>query len=111
MKIIENKNRCPACMQHYNDNERICPHCGWDFAQRQDNLHALPPFTLLENRYLIGNIIGEGGFGITYIAYDQKFDVRVAIKEFYPSGMVTREAKITSAVTSYTGKPVEDFQK
>lgn len=50
----------------------------------------LPPGTMLQERYWIGMMIGFGGFGITYKAYDTKLDVVVAIKEYYPAGLVNR---------------------
>lgn len=45
----------------------------------------------LIGRYEIQNVIGAGGFGITYKAWDMLTDQNVCIKEFYPSGMVSRQ--------------------
>lgn len=46
--------------------------------------HQLPPGTYLEyNKYYIDQVLGDGGFGITYLGYDVKLQRKVAIKEFY----------------------------
>lgn len=41
--------------------------------------------------YLIQEVIGRGGFGITYLALDTNLDKMVAIKEFFPSQFCSRE--------------------
>ncbi len=46
--------------------------------------------TLLGRNYLLGRTLGRGGFGITYLALDTALDMRVAIKEFFPMGLVER---------------------
>ncbi|MCM1171264.1 MAG: FHA domain-containing serine/threonine-protein kinase [Clostridium sp.] len=46
----------------------------------------------LEGRYIIKKIIGSGGFGITYKAYDNYNQKNCAIKELFPRGVVTRLA-------------------
>ena len=53
-------------------------------------MNLLPAGTLVADRYEILEVIGQGGFGITYKAYDSVLDVPVAIKEFYPSGIASR---------------------
>ena len=53
-------------------------------------MHQLPSGKLIGNRYEIGEVIGQGGFGITYRGFDRTFEVTVAIKEYYPSGIASR---------------------
>lgn len=55
------------------------------------NLLFLPIGTVLRGRYIIQNIIANGGFGITYKAYDQTFDREVAIKEFFMKSLCYRK--------------------
>lgn len=88
---------CPSCMAENADGAEKCSICGGDMHV-QNRQHQLPVMTILEGRYLIGKVLGEGGFGITYIGLDLRLEERVAIKEFYPTGSVTRYAKHSEAV-------------
>lgn len=88
---------CPSCMAENTDGAEKCSICGGDM-RAQNRQHQLPVMTILEGRYLIGKVLGEGGFGITYIGLDLRLEERVAIKEFYPTGSVTRYAKHSEAV-------------
>ena len=56
----------------------------------KNEMNLLPAGTLVADRYEILEVIGQGGFGITYKAYDSVLDVPVAIKEYYPSGIASR---------------------
>jgi len=71
----------------------------------------MQPFTILAGKYLIGKVIGEGGFGISYIGLDLNLELVVAIKEFYPNGFVTRESNVTTMVSMYAGKNEADVSK
>lgn len=52
--------------------------------------HQLPSGTYLEqNKYYIERVLGDGGFGITYLGYDVKLQRKVAIKEFICAGTAT----------------------
>lgn len=50
---------------------------------KDQTTHTLRPGTILEERYRIERVIGQGGFGITYEAVNEKIEMTVAIKEFY----------------------------
>lgn len=60
----------------------------------------MEPFTILQGRYLLGMVLGEGGFGITYIALDLQTGRRVAIKELFVAGLLKRENTRTVLVDS-----------
>ena len=99
-------------MKDMGENSHVCPSCGYRKDQTEEsNTHALKPYTILQGKYLVGNILGEGGFGITYIGLDLNLEIRVAIKEFYPNGFVTRESGVTSMVTNYTSSDRPQYEK
>lgn len=96
-----NETRCYGCMRPIGD-EPVCTHCGYD--QRTSNeAHRLPAGTVLKEQYLIGRVLGQGGFGITYLGWDLYLDIPVAIKEYYPSGVVMRDSTVTMDVVSCSG--------
>ncbi len=94
---------CYSCMSRIDDGTLKCPVCGFSLDEYQSKIHQLRPSSLLNNRYLVGKVIGEGGFGITYVGFDIKLDIKVAIKEYFPHGMVMRD------VTSEQGNTVSAF--
>lgn len=81
-------NRCSKCMEEIHGYP--CPRCKFDIASFQPKSYALAPNTILHGRYLLGVPLGQGGFGITYIAWDLEEKKKVAIKELYPSGHASR---------------------
>lgn len=101
--------RCMACMELMQDYE-VCPHCGWVEGTPPAEPCHLWPGTQLHNRYTVGMSIGFGGFGITYIAWDAQLNRRVAIKEFFPVGLVNRSPG-TLRVAVYTGDRELQFQQ
>lgn len=101
--------RCMACMQSMGEYD-VCPHCGWTEGTPPDEPCHLYPRVVLHERYTIGKSIGFGGFGITYVAWDAQLNRRIAIKEFYPAGLVNRSPG-TSRVVVYTGDREQQFQQ
>ena len=88
---MEYHNLCRGCMEE-KDTGKTCPRCGYDYASDPTSSHHLAPGTILQDKYLIGRVLGQGGFGITYIAWDMTLDLKLAIKEFFPLGIVARSA-------------------
>ena len=81
-------NKCLGCMEDFRGYP--CPKCGFNIGQVKKNAFSLPPQTILCGKYLVGKVLGQGGFGITYIGWDIALERKVAIKEYYPSGQVSR---------------------
>ena len=99
---------CYKCMRPLNGHQ-FCGRCGCDNSavKPSDAPYHLKRGTMLEGRYLVGNVLGEGGFGITYIGLDTILSKRVAIKEFYPSGAANRTNTVSQEIIVSQGK--EDF--
>ncbi len=86
------EQRCANCMRELAQNRGPCPHCGFDAAQYRPPDDALPPGSLLNNgKYVLGRVLGRGGFGITYAALDRNLELRVAVKECLPAYAARRE--------------------
>ena len=100
--------RCMGCMQTYEAIDEMCPICGYIEGTPAKEAYHIRPGSLLHDRYTVGRAIGFGGFGITYIAWDNKLMQRVAIKEYMPSEYATRvPGNLT--VTIYDGERHAEF--
>lgn len=88
---------CNRCMERLEE-EFVCTRCGYDLREHQDIVHALRPGTVLYGKYVVGNVLGQGGFGITYIGYDLALEVKVAIKEYYVTGIASRIDTVSQEV-------------
>lgn len=95
------RKRCYGCM-NLKSNRSVCEFCGYDETM-QNEIHQLPAGTVLKEQYLIGKVLGQGGFGITYLGWDLYLDIPVAIKEYFPGGTVMRETFVSLEVVSYSG--------
>ncbi|MBR1506428.1 MAG: protein kinase [Eubacterium sp.] len=74
----------------FEADSNCCPHCGFVENTKPRIINHLYPGTVLQDRYIIGVVIGSGGFGVTYKAWDTNLGITVAIKEHFPSGVVQR---------------------
>ena len=74
------------------------PACGYDPAKEQKGAFILQPGTILGGKFLVGKVLGQGGFGITYIGFDLSLQRKVAIKEFYPRGLASRFATMSCSL-------------
>ncbi len=71
----------------------------------------LTPGHLLHDRYSIQRTLGQGGFGITYLAYDKKLDQEVCIKELFIAGNSTRNSNMSIQSQSVGTFSFPDFVK
>lgn len=95
------EKRCYGCMK-IKSGESVCEHCGYD-ENIQNETHQLTAGTILKEQYLIGKVLGQGGFGITYLGWDMYLDIPVAIKEYFPNQTVMRDVAVSTDVVSYSG--------
>lgn len=93
---------CYFCMKETVEQNGVCLSCGRTFARDTDRNHLLPG-TMLKGKYMVGNVLGQGGFGITYAGRDTTLDIRIAIKEYYPTGHASRDCLSTNDVTLLSG--------
>lgn len=100
--------RCSKCMKPISGEIRVCPHCGHINDQSEETLF-LRPGTMLRGRYVIGEVLGYGGFGATYVAWDEILEHKVAIKEYFPSAFSTRKPNQTE-LSVFSGDKGECFR-
>ena len=81
-------------MENYSDELTVCPHCGFAEGTKPENALHMEPGSILADRYIIGKVIGFGGFGVTYIGWDTLLKTKVAVKEYLPSEFSTRVLRI-----------------
>lgn len=98
---------CYGCMEH--TSVYPCPKCGYS-PVRSTISYTLPPGTILKGKYLVGKVLGQGGFGITYIGLDLHLQRKVAIKEYYPAGFVGRKSG-TSQVVWYATETAREAMR
>ena len=98
-------------MGQLNRPDEVCPHCGADPAANVNAPNQLECGSILAGTYLVGCVLGQGGFGITYIGLDLNLNLKVAIKEYYPEGYVTREGHTHSSVIPLPGERKVLFER
>ena len=101
--------RCLRCFQNYEENKTECPWCGFRKSLQLKEPQYLSAGIVLQNRYEIGAVVGAGGFGITYAAWDRVLEQRVAIKEYMPGEFSTRTPGETR-VSVYGGEKEEQYK-
>ena len=101
--------KCMGCMEEFDENQTLCPHCGYEEGTMPAEVYHMEPGSILAKRYIVGKTLGYGGFGVTYIGYDAELERKVAIKEYLPGEFSTRVPGQTQ-VTIYDGERKEQFQ-
>ncbi len=75
---------CPFCSQENQSTATMCITCGAPLILQSPTYHLPAGSLLLQGKYRVEKIIGEGGFGITYGGVDLVNSRNVAIKENWP---------------------------
>lgn len=86
---VNGRERCVGCMKPLTAEGR-CAYCGLQQDKYRPIPRCLRPGMCLRDRYVLGRVLGEGSFGISYIAWDCLLDTVVAIKEYFPASLVSR---------------------
>ncbi|MEI8393727.1 MAG: protein kinase [Rhodospirillaceae bacterium] len=87
--VARGDGRCPNCFAR-RGGSTTCPDCGFQEGVTPYSPAHLPPGSWLYNRYRTGKLLGQGGFGATYIGWDDRLQIKVAVKEFFPVHLVAR---------------------
>lgn len=82
---------CMNCFEERH-GKNPCPSCGVPIRKSSGNGISLQPGAILSGKYLVGKILGQGGFGITYLGFDLNLKSKIAIKEYFLNGFVTRKS-------------------
>lgn len=105
---VHTMTRCLGCLAKLENQTKICPHCGYEVGKIPESPLHMAAGTMLLDRYLVGKVIGYGGFGVTYIGWDSTLQQRVAIKEYLPSEFATRSMGKTD-ITVFGGNKAQQF--
>lgn len=77
----------------------------------EKNSYRLQRNTGLIGRYVIQKVLGQGGFGITYLGIDKLYGNKVAIKEYYPQKIAMRKAQYEDVVTVTSIEEKNNYNK
>lgn len=97
-KLVDPNRLCMGCMQEFDRPAAFCPYCGFNESQYNKPDNSLPLREIVNGKYLVGKVLGIGGFGITYVGWDFYQSKKVCIKEYFPRQIAVRS---TSGSTYY----------
>lgn len=102
------RNICDNCFEDLPSGSEACGACGHAAGSPVENIGTLPVGAVLQGKYIIGKMLGRGGFGVTYLAYDTTKQCKVAVKEYYPDSLAYRLPG-SATIASYTGEKQTNF--
>ena len=94
MVKLGKKMLCSCCFSPIK--KEPCKNCGFSEEKYVPDNMVLPCGTVLMGNFIIGKVLGRGGFGITYLAYDVKYNKIIAVKEYFPIELAIRKQGETS---------------
>jgi serine/threonine protein kinase len=102
-------NHCINCLHESTGlYEYPCASCNWYPEQYSNSGLYLSPGTILHGQYQIAKLLGHGGFGITYLAWDNLLEIKLAIKEYMPRDFATRNST-NSEISTFAGDAQANF--
>ena len=108
---MENQKLCLGCMEFYDKDLDVCPHCGYEDGKENAHVLHMHPGTVLHRQYIIGKALGYGSFGVTYIGWDKMMRRKVAIKEYLPSEYATRKFEDNELTIPESESQQQKFEK
>lgn len=91
---------CYRCMEKYDMNQHICPHCGFDDNSPHNPMY-ITPGTVLHDRYMVGIMLNYNGEGASYVGYDISTGCKILIKEYMPANFCTRVKNKSTISVNY----------
>jgi len=104
----QDKKYCLNCFHMLEADIKSCPRCHYLQPEEFNPTYLRPPHRL-NKQYIIGRVLGHGGFAVTYLGYDRHLGTRVAIKEYFPAEFASRDSDGQSIVP-YAGEKQTLFQ-
>lgn len=87
-------SRCPYCMTKLTSESlaiAVCTHCA-GHIDTENPSYALPIGETLGERYTVGALLEQNGEGLLYMAYDNREDVPVLVREYFPKTLAQRRS-------------------
>ena len=109
MKRGKQMARCLNCMEEYEGFQDECPNCGFIAGTPAKEGFHMNPGVELKERYIVGTVTSYGGFGVVYVGWDTVLKCKVAIKEYFPSGLITREIGSTQVHPVKNARSEKEF--
>ncbi|PKL76351.1 MAG: hypothetical protein CVV27_10700 [Candidatus Melainabacteria bacterium HGW-Melainabacteria-1] len=106
--VTVQKKYCLNCFKIMEAEQMQCANCRYHQPGSFNPTYLKPPHRL-NNQYIIGRVLGHGGFAITYLGYDRHLGTRVAIKEYFPAEFAMRSPD-GEQVLPYAGEKQALFQ-
>lgn len=104
-------NYCYGCMASLRPGQTVCPYCGHDNSVYLNGSSFLREGMILKGKYMVGLVLGRGGFGITYIGIDLVGKEKVAIKEYFPISVCIRNSSFQPVQIVSGSVGIKGFQK
>lgn len=100
---------CIKCMRPVTEGSSCS--CGFDKSKYFVDSYHLIPGSILRERYYVGTVLGEGGFGITYVGMDTLLQRKIAIKEYFLNGYANRTTVTSNEIITKPGEKHDTYLK
>ena len=102
-------HRCMGCMAEYSAELSACPYCNYQKNSKALQPYCLEPETVLDRKYIVGRVVSEDAFAISYLAWDFENNQSVVIKEYFPKELSSRMPGQTE-VSFYDGEKAKQYE-